>query len=501
MVSTVSIQNLRNIEQLDFDMPGEGVWLLAGSNGSGKTTLLACLRRIGHATAFPTHFPSSLQSNALDNFGSAKIIYRVDDEEVEYAYRGERWAPRPKRNSHLLQDFGYRRVVYIGATPDRITPRPEDFNPRKVKRASDHLIATANRLFETNKFNELRTINLTRGAGNQAFVLRVKPTPQARYHSEKQFSLGELCILKLIRELEECPHQSLLLIDELEMALHPRVQIQLYKYLVEISQEKHLTVIFSTHSVSLLKSVPRKKLIFLQRNEQKIEPIRGCFPTYAIGNITLGEERAPDRVIYVEDDIAMYIVEALVKLSLSHIYANQNQLFPTVKTVPIGGFERVVHFLRHHDAILPFGAQSFAVLDADVRDEVVESWRANENHQRLGWFEGLGNQIQYLPWTPEVGLVRFFQLNRAQAEADIRNLFGDQQIVLDQQYFNNIPENPGSPQRRRCKRIFNTVCVDTCRVTARKRDDVERGLCEIFAKRYFETHQAAILHLLNPMLN
>jgi len=279
VASSVSIRNLRNIERLDFDLPGEGVWLLSGSNGSGKTTLLACLRRIGYGNAFPAHFPSSLQSDALDNFSSTKIIYSVNDEEVEYAYRGERWAPRPRRNSHLLQEFGYQSVIYIGATAERITPRPEDFNPRRVVGAPEQLIAAENRIFETEKFNDLRTINLTRGAGNQAFVLRVRTAPRAHYHSEKQFSLGELCILKLIRALNECPDQSLVLIDELEMALHPRVQIQLYNYLVEVAQQKNLTVLFSTHSVSLLKSVPRKKLIFLQSSGRELTAITGCFPS------------------------------------------------------------------------------------------------------------------------------------------------------------------------------------------------------------------------------
>ena len=501
MAGSVSIENLRNIEQLDFDMPLEGVWLLAGGNGSGKTTLLACLRRIGSANAFPIHFPSSLQSNALDNFGPAKSIYRVNNEEVEYAYRGERWAPRPRRNSHLLRQFGYPSVIYIGATPDRITPRPEDFNPRRVIRASDRLIDVANRIFETDKFSELRTINLTRGIGNQAFVLRVKAPPQALFHSEKQFSLGELCILKLIRALEECPNQSLLLIDELEMALHPRVQIQLYRYLCEIAQSKHLTVLFSTHSVSLLKSVPRKKLIFLQRSERRVEALTGCFPTYIIGQITLGEERAPDKVIYVEDDVAVYIVEALVKLSLSHRYENQNHLFPTVKIVPIGGFEQVVHFLKHHDATQPAGVRSVALLDADVKDETVREWMANENHQRLSWFEELGDQIQYLPWTPEVGLIHTFRSERNESEADLKAHFNDHQIVLDRQDFDDIPQAPGCEQRRHCKNIFWEIRRDICRVTALSQEEVERGLCEVFAKRYFETNQEPTLQLLNPMLH
>ena len=500
MPGSISIQGLRNIETLNFDMPGEGVWLLSGLNGAGKSTLLACIRRIGSANAFPIHFPSSLQSDALDNFSAARIIFRIEGEEVEYAYRGERWTPRPRRNSKLLNRFGYQSVIYVGATADRITPRPEDFRPRRVRYASNQIIAAANRVFETEKFNELRTVNLARGVGNQAFVLRVSPPPHSQFHSEKQFSTGELCILKLIRALHECPDRSLVLIDELELALHARVQIQLFHYLVEIANQKHLTVLFSTHSVSLLKSVPRKYLIFLQRDQNTVTAITGCFPTYAIGNISLGEERAPDRAIYVEDDVATYIVEALVKLSLQNNFANQPYLFPSVKVVPIGGFENVVRFLDRHDELFPLQTQPYALLDADVKDETVRIWRENENHQRLAWFQRLEDRIKYLPWTPEVGLINYLRLNRGQVENELRNRFADRQIVLDQQILNNVPNEVGRQQRARCKTIFGNVCDVTCRVTGRSPEDIERAFCEIFAKTYFENNRAAILELLNPML-
>ena len=106
-----------------------------------------------------------------------------------------------------------------------------------------------------------------------------------------------------------------------------------------MATKKNLTVIFSTHSITLLKSVPREQIIFLERTKTGVvSPIAGCFPTYAIGNITLGEERAPDVVLYVEDEVAKAILEPLTMLTMQKKY-NANNLFPQVKIVPIGGFE------------------------------------------------------------------------------------------------------------------------------------------------------------------
>lgn len=226
MASALEISNLRNIARLRFEIPDPGVWLLTAGNGTGKTTLLACLRRIGQPNAFPIHFPSSLRSERLDNHAEGSVTYEIGGETVEYAYRGERWTPRPRSNSHLFGELGYPAVIYVGATADRITPRPEDFDTNNIRAANPSIIQAANSIFDTTKFSKLRTINLTRGAGNDAFVLALGAQPHS-YHSEKHFSLGELCVLKLLRLLREIQDDSMIIIDELEMALHPRAQVSL----------------------------------------------------------------------------------------------------------------------------------------------------------------------------------------------------------------------------------------------------------------------------------
>ena len=500
MTGKITIENLRNIAFLEFDLPDRGTWLLTAGNGAGKTSLLACIRRLGYPNAFPVHFPSSMESGSLDNFENTKIVYEVNAEAVEYAYRGERWAPRPRKNSHLLSKFGYPSVIYIGANADRITPRPEDFVPKRVKPASANIIAAANRIFETKKFDELKIINITKGGGNIAFLLRIAQNP-VQYHSEKQFSLGELCILKLIRQLQDCPQQSLVLIDELEMALHPRAQIQLFKYLDEIAANKKLTIIFSTHSVSLLKTIPRKRIIYLERDDKgSVTPVVGCFPTYAIGNITLGEERAPDVVLYVEDEMARALVETLVDLTKQKKFS-QGSLFPTVKVIPIGPFESVVNFLSQHTSVLPTGTKSYAFLDADVKDENVKQWEANQNFAQLKKYNDLEQKINYLPWSPEVGVINYLNTDRSNAEKEIREYFADPQLVLDQNLFSGLANLQGSVLRQKSKNLLDDICSNIAGCTTKSVDDVKREICKIFAKNYFVNNKAAMLTLLGSKLN
>lgn len=499
MAGRIVINNLRNIRALQFDIPPQGVWLLTAGNGAGKTSLLACLRRIGYPNAFPVHFPASIESENLDDFSTASVTYILEDEEVEYAYRGERWAPRPRKNSRLLADFGYPQVVYLGANADRITPRPEDFVPRRVRSAPQSLVAAANQIFETRKFDNLKVINLTSGVGNQAFLMKVSENP-VKYHSEKNFSLGELCILKLVEGIRECPNQSLILIDELEMALHPRAQVQLYKYLEDVAARKRLTVVFSTHSVSLLKTVPRNKIIFLDRDDAgQVSVVNGCFPTYAIGNITIGEENHPDTVLYVEDEVAKAIVDTLVKLAVQERF-NNNNLFPDVRTIPIGGFDAVVQFLTHHNVLMPDGTKAFAILDNDVREETVANWEANKKHRQLANFQRLGNRLDYLPWTPEVGVLEFLRDRRQQAERMLREELTRPMLTLDQRTLSAADGMEGAALRSAAKRVVGQIAENISKMVGSSQDDAMKTICKVFALYQFQSRKADILDLILPKI-
>lgn len=501
MPRTIKIAGLKHIKNLSFDIPDQGVYLIAGPNGSGKTTLLACLRRIAWSFAFQQHFASSTQGDQLDNFSNASIRYTVGGRSVTYAYAGQRWVPTPRANSGLLQEYGFASVLYVGATAERITPRPEDFAPRRVRPAPPAIREAANRIFRTRKFDALRTINLSRGTGNSAFLIQTAAAPQkATYYSEKNFSLGELCVLKMIRDVQTIPDESLLLIDEIELALHPKVQIELFKYLTQIANEKRLTVIFSTHSVSLLKSVDRHQILYLDNQDGDVSTINGCYPTYAIGGLAYEEEHAPDTVVYVEDVAAMYVTEALLRLFLGAKFEQQQKLYPTVQVVPIGPFMSVVRFLSHGQSSLPPSTKCKALLDVDVKEETVVQWRRNQNHTLLAEFNNLGDNLKYLPWTPEVGLVYFLR-DEPHATNILRHKFGDNRIRVRVEDVALIPAQAGGEQRKACKAAVRRVVDSIKQFRPNLSEDlVERYVYESFAEWHFSRARPEVMQLLGPMV-
>lgn len=497
----VKIRNLKGIESLDFEIPNPGVHLLAGSNGSGKTTLLACLRRIRHSNSFQLHFLSSLQSKKLDSFNEAEVIYTLNEESVTYAYAGERWVPRPRRSSNLVKNFGYPDVLYIGATASRITPRPEDFTTVKLKPANGAIVQAANSIFDTNRFSDLRTINLTTGNKNQAFVLINKGlnSNKTSYFSEKNFSLGELCVLKLLRDLNSCQNGTLVLIDELELALHPKAQIGLINHLKKLSSEKALTVIVSTHSVTLLKHSPRKMITFLEKKEDgKTVVLKSCFPAYALGGISLSEERDPDAVIYVEDEAARTVTEMLLRLYVAVQYSSSNAP-PTIRVLPIGDYQNVVRFLDRNSAILPSHVRQWAILDKDVEDEIINAMDASSNNPMRDAFHRNSAHIRYLPFTPEVALMKYLSEKRSDLVRALRQNYLNQQVQIPAPMV-TITQPEGHTQRKECKKLVEKIIQHIqSEVTNLSNEKITEFLYEKLAAHTFAENNSTIMQLFGPI--
>lgn len=503
MAKWVKIRNIKGIERLDYQIPGPGVHLLAGSNGSGKTTLLACLRRLRHPNAFQLHFLSSLQSTRLDSFDEAEVIYELNGTSVTYAYAGERWVPRPRRSSDLVASFGYPDVLYVGATASRITPRPEDFRTVKLRPASPIIVQAANAIFETNRFADLRTINLTTGNRNQAFVLvdRRRGPSKLSYFSEKNFSLGELCVLKLLRELNNCHNGTLVLIDELELALHPRAQIGLVLHLEELAKEKALTVIVSTHSVTLLKNAPRNKITFLEKRENgETVVLKNCFPAYALGGISMSEERLPDAVIYVEDEAARTVTDSFLRKCVPERYSSPDTASPSVRVLPIGDYNNVVRFRDKNHAVLPAHVKQWILLDKDVENEIINIMDASSNNPMRDAFHRNSAHIRYLPFTPEVALMKYLSDKRIQIQTSLRARYLNQSMQLPSSIV-TITSTGGPALRQECKQLLKQLIFHLRSETTNVSDEsITEFLYESMVNQHFNENKGATMQVFAPML-
>lgn len=83
---------------------------------------------------------------------------------------------------------------------------------------------------------------------------------------------GEDVACQLTRTVHRMPKGGLLIMEEIETGLHPAAQRHLMRYLIELCREKQLQVIRSSHSQTVLESVPADARILLVRHGATIEP-------------------------------------------------------------------------------------------------------------------------------------------------------------------------------------------------------------------------------------
>ncbi len=493
----ISIKNLKHIKNLDFNIPGKGVWLLTGPNGTGKTSLLACMRRIGERNAFPMHFKASAKANNLDSFAGASVEYEVNGSNVTYTYSGIRWEPRPKTGGKVLRTAGYPGVIYIAADARRIEPRPEDFKPKGVRAAHASIIAGANSIFDTQRFNDLKSINLSRGVGNDAFLLELPPRPGIpgkNYASERNFSLGELCIIKLLRMLKDCADNSLVLIDELELALHPMAQVALLKHLEDVAETKKLTIVVSTHSATLIKQAGEQRLLLLQNDGQgNITCQSKCFPSLVLGALAYGEENAADRIIYVEDDAAKVIVDHLVGKVCHDLYKGLVPS-PSVQSVPVGGFVNVLRFFKHQKALLPAISRCFVLLDADAQASLAAATQPDVIAIR----DGESASISYLTVTPEVGLAQYLDQHTGKVRDALRTHYSLPGLQLTKTDLGPVPAiYPRKPNKKYVRDACEKLASRLPNGDANK---VEEVLLKLLANHLFTTDRATIMSRMSPLL-
>lgn len=461
----IIIENLKGIKKLDFEIPNVGVHVISATNGSGKTTLMHCIDRLVNTRVFNDNFVQHDSWN-VDSYDNSKITYRsYQGNQITYTYReqSDSWRPTT-RTANTFNDFAYNEIITIPALGDRVYISNETISGGKVKAASNEMRNAMSTVLGNQKFLELRRYKVgeARGRGganrrkNIAFLLpsgfETKYGSRSRmYYSEGSFSLGEIFTLNLLYQIQTIQNDSLLVIDELEVALHPLVQINLLKYLERKAAEKNLTVIISTHSSSLIKTA--KKLIFLKNDGGGIiTPHYDCYPTMALQEVAITEDIQPEFVFFVEDDAA----EAFLKEKIKYYFKIENRTSPLWKVLPIGGYMEVIRFLSNaHQYLLNNRIGQYAFLDFDVvgtEAALTAKGNARTPAENIHWslFQAQKAKIKYLSITPELGIWDWIITQTNNCQIYLREEYPDANINLQNQINEALillPNPSGNPRK------------------------------------------------------
>jgi len=502
----IKITNLKSIKNLVFDVPPKGAFVLTGANGCGKTSLLTVLYRMGVSHAFQTGFPGGKAVTGIDGITDATIFYEINKKQVSYRYNRIRWSATPKSNSQIVNS-AFAEVLFLKGDASRVEPTQEELKGLKKTLADEALRNFLNSVFDTDKFDRLYRINL-RGRGLVAHLIEKTKVGEKKktWYSEKAFSLGELCVMRLGQKLLNMVNGGLYIVDEFEMALHPAAQIRLFKEIEKLCTSTSCTALVTTHSSSLIKSVGRKNIIYLENNDGEVTVYRNVYPNFALQHLALDEENSPDRLIFVEDISAKQCVDEMCKKHHSLAASNGRHTLPATQTAVIGGYQEVLRFLERSGSFVPIQTRRMAALDADSQEFCVPPV-INKGAppptlsipQQL--YSKQKTQVVFLPWTPEVGLCDLLAQDTVKHKQGIKTFTGAANLTITLALARAHVGLSGKRQRDECKRTVHEIATQIATKNSWTTDRAHEALMSYLVQEWWTTDKDVAREICGKLFN
>jgi hypothetical protein len=368
----VDIKNIKSVKNFTLEIPIEqGLYAIAGINGIGKSTLMALL-------AIP--FRPALLNDLFNSCGAnSAVSYFYEGKEDHWEMIDGHWKTKGKHKKDIRIDGFIEGSIIHGTRFSDSTLASLKLSD-KVK--DEHLVDADD--FINNHFNEILhgkkgvypTIKKVKNR-NCAIALGFESVPyfmeyEDRRLSQYWLSTGENLLLSLLHFLNNkifqqkkkgSQQRSFILIDEVELALHPVAIKRLVKLLSQVAHEYNLAVYFSTHSTELLRSLKPENIYYLQSLPDKsIEVINPCYPAYATR--FLYNQDGYDFLILAEDELAKFIIDKVVQAEKLY----DGKLY---HILPCGDWRNTA---RLHKEIIDSnltnsGTKIISVLDADIEEQ------------------------------------------------------------------------------------------------------------------------------------
>lgn len=346
----VDISKIRGFsgETITFDFP---VTALIGPNGSGKSSILgaaACAyKSIKPSIFFPK---SAIGDNSMAGW------------RAEYEAIDKKLSPRQtvRRNSNfksakwVRSDVLDRPTYFFGI--ERTVPAGEKSKYKKLMRSTyshkgsilaiEHDIATQ---VEHVLGKDVHGFRIADIGGNDNFLVGNNCGVD---YSEFHFGAGESSIIRMIKDIESAPNNSLILIEEIENGLHPVATRRMVEYLIDVAKRKGIQSILTTHSDYALDPLPNEAIWACINGKLK----QGKLSVEALRAVSGRVDKAV--AIFVEDDFAKKWVDAILREKLGAQYSQ-------VEVYAVAGDGNAVNTHISHKKNPAISFKSVCILDGD----------------------------------------------------------------------------------------------------------------------------------------
>ena len=365
----IKIHKLKSIEDLTIDLPvNKGLYAITGQNGCGKSTVVGC----ASAAFYDPHLNEYFGHTENDSF-------------IEFEYNGNhrKWIKYHNERKHRMM-WG-RKGGFIGVNGFFegsliFGNRFKDTSFDKVKKldrlaesqyeiVDDFIRENLGWILQGNKnfYENLFKLTDYGSFKGEIFFYEVDKKKVSQFH----MSTGENLLISIlnslsrkIKERNTVNTPCIVLLDEIEFALHPASLKRLLEFMKTISDKYNYAVYFSTHSLEIISKIDPANLFYLKRYpNNKVEVINPCYPAFATKMVY--EQPTYDKVFLVEDDLAKTIVEHLLQREKLRDHR-------TIFTLPVGGWTNVLEMANEVVNFKLFGniCSIGVILDGDVKSNV-----------------------------------------------------------------------------------------------------------------------------------
>lgn len=391
----VKINRIKGIDSLKINMPlTPDVYAITGVNGIGKSTVLTAIS------------PRLIENI---NFSLLKPLDYTIDSFVSFSINGntEIWKPDLSGDWHCtpgktlkLRGFQEGSITkgtrFSNASSYKAYKRLLNVDESLLSPADDFVKENLGAILHNDKYYYDNLYRLDRKKAAQRYRYYGVPyfwKRNSQLLSHFDLSTGEFLLINLLHLLNNLLVRTnnniplnLILIDEIELALHPSAIRRLVNFMKEISHRYHVAVYFSTHSLEIINALPIDNLFYLkQKDKNTIVCQTPCYPAYITRDIYA--HNGYDIVILVEDDLAESLVENFIEKN--HLDSNKR-----IQVLPVGGYDNTLDLHQNimTDKILTNVSHIVSIIDGDVKNMV--NRKRNEEHL---WSTIDSNNILFLP--------------------------------------------------------------------------------------------------------
>ncbi|WP_347024251.1 ATP-dependent nuclease [Blautia obeum] len=331
-IDRVELRYLRGFQKdsiIEFQLP---ISVIVGKNGSGKSTILRSIQLLGKG-CIPQNEFFEIEFDHGDLKGT-EIEYHVDGKIEKLSCMGKnKWRSenevehvdmtviRPKAivgaidKSFLYDNIGQhvnkaKQVEYLIKQSKKIQQKPETSGKKKRKILSSNELSEINYVLQSN-YSSIEFVKHRFFGGTWATTVLFKKENDENVFCEYNAGSGEFLVANIIDQILCAKRESVVLIDEPEVSLHPGAQKRLLKFILKSIIAKKMQVIISTHSRDIVENLLPQAIVCVEKQNTGVAQVKNnVLPEQAFLEI----EVTPDvKQIIVEDDMACSIIQSVLK--------------------------------------------------------------------------------------------------------------------------------------------------------------------------------------------